>query len=49
MHFKYTEEDGEELPYMWIAEQVKELAKSKYGLDVKVEINPKYLVDTPEK
>ncbi|CAM3463433.1 hypothetical protein EDM52_18585 [Brevibacillus invocatus] len=42
IEFTVTETFGTECSYEWFARQVKQLAKDKYGMEIEVEINPKY-------
>ncbi|WP_339820543.1 hypothetical protein MKZ15_05755 [Paenibacillus sp. FSL R7-0216] len=38
--FTYTEVDGEMDAYPWLAEKIKEYAKSKYGMELDVIVLP---------
>lgn len=47
--FIITVEYGTKSPDEWLAKRLKEFAKDKYGLDLKVEINPEYLNQKKKK
>lgn len=49
MQFIITKSYGTKSPYEWLARTVKEHAKEKYGLDVTVTINPKYLKNNSDE
>ncbi|MEK3873667.1 MULTISPECIES: hypothetical protein [unclassified Paenibacillus] len=40
MKFTYTEKDGDQPAYEWLAVKVKEYAKSKYGMELDIVVLP---------
>jgi hypothetical protein len=42
MRFTYTERYGEQPISQWIMKKTKRFVKEKYGLEIRISINPKY-------
>jgi hypothetical protein len=43
MNFTYTEKYGEKPISKWLTLKVKDYVKERYGLEIRISINPKYV------